>query len=135
MLGLRLGLFVVGCALIVGCGGSVPAIPAGVEVSGKVYGPSGSPLKGGTLVLRPTQGLHGVSGEIQSDGSFTLVDARGNKSVVPGSYEVYVSVTNVKDKAVASTVPARYQSSEGGESDGKADVSAAVSDLKIKLKR
>lgn len=112
-----------------------PAKPEGVEVKGKALLPSGSPLSGGVLVLRPVAGLHGATAKVEKDGSFTLTDPAGTTSVVPGKYEVYVTFNDPADKALRSTVNSRYQSSEDGNSDLVVDIPTAQSDLVIKFKR
>jgi hypothetical protein len=126
---------ILGIVLLTGCGPSGPP-PAqrAVEVSGKIQLASGAYLKGGTLVLRPVGGIHGASAPIQSDGSFTLVDPSGKKGVVPGKYHVYVLVSEAKDPSLDRSVPARYQSTEDGNSDVEVNIQAPVADLEIRLK-
>ncbi len=118
-------------ALAAGCGGGKPVSkPDGVAVGGKILLPNGSPLAGGTLVLRPVAGLHGASSPIQADGAFTLVDP-----VVPGQYQVFVKIPDANAKALRAAIPLRYQSSEDGDSDVIVDIRAATNDLVIKLNR
>jgi hypothetical protein len=132
---LRFGLLLALLPVLAGCWGSSVEPPPGVEVSGKVQLADGSPLKGGTLVLRPVGGIHGASAEIQPDGAFTLVDPRGSKSVVPGSYQVYVLVNDPRHKDIARRVPQRYRSTEDGDSDVVVVIQDRVTDLRISLKR
>ncbi|MCS7046276.1 MAG: hypothetical protein NZO58_07960, partial [Gemmataceae bacterium] len=115
--------------------GSAPTPPPGVEVSGKIHGADGAPLTCGILVLRPNDGVYGATGEIQADGSFTLVDAKGNKSVVPGSYQVYVVAANPSQEKQLKSVPARYRNSEAGDSDVEVKIQEPTTSLKIALKR
>jgi hypothetical protein len=118
-----------------GCGTQSQPKPDGVQVSGKVLLPNGSPLTGGTLVLRPEAGLYGATALIQKDGSFELVDPQGEKSVVPGKYLVYVRFNSPEQKALGVAVNPRYQNSEDGDSDIAVDIPAAQRDLIIRLKR
>lgn len=127
-------LWAVAMILMVGCGGGPPPKPPGVEVSGKLVLANGSPLSGGTLVLRPVAGLHGASAQIQKDGTFTLLDPSGAKSVVPGKYQVFVVFNDPSQKALRSTVHRRYQSTEDGDSDVSVEIQTAKSDLVIRLK-
>ncbi len=121
--------------LMAGCTVSPPAPPEGVEVSGKILLPNGSPLTGGTLVLRPEGGLHGATAQIQSDGSFTLMDTHGRKAVVPGKYQVFVRLGDATKASLRSQVNSRYQNTEDGDSDVVVDIQAATSNLTIQLKR
>ncbi len=123
-------------AALAGCaGGGPPPKPAGVAVSGKVFLASGAPLAGGVLVLRPVGGIHGASSPVQPDGSFTLTDPAGERAVVPGTYQVYVRVSDPAQKAVRAAVPQRYQNTEDGDSDVTVEIPAAQADLVIRLKK
>jgi hypothetical protein len=128
-------LVVLVAVIAVGCDSGPPAKPAGVEVSGKVLLPNGSPLTGGTLVLRPVAGIHGASAQIANDGTFELVDPQGNKSVVPGQYQVFVRFNNPDHKALQKQVNERYQNTEDGDSDIVVDIQTSKSDLVIRLNR
>jgi len=119
--------------LATGCRPGPLAKHEGVQVSGKVLLPGGSPLTGGTLVLRPVGGIHGASAQIGNDGSFELVDPQGNKSVAPGQYQVYVRVANPDQKAGRVAVNQRYQNTEDGDSDVVVDIQRSQSDLVIRL--
>ncbi len=125
------------CVGLVGCGGGggPPPKPDGVAVSGKILLPNGSPLTGGTLVLRPVAGLHGASAQIQSDGSFTLAEASGAKTVVPGKYQVFVTFNDPSQKALRASVNKKYQNSEDNDSDVVVDIQQSNSSLVIKLNR
>jgi hypothetical protein len=129
----RLAVLVV--ILAAGCDAGPHARPDGVEVGGKILLPSGSPLTGGTLVLRPVAGIHGASAQIGKDGSFELVDPQGNKSVVPGKYQVYVRFNSPDQKALQAMVSERYQNTEDGDSDVVVDIQESRNDLVIRLKR
>lgn len=128
----------VGATLILaaaGCGGGPPPTPAGVEIGGKVLLPSGTPLKGGTLVLRPVGGIHGASAQIQKDGGFSLTDPAGKNSVVPGKYQVYVLLNDPSLKTHRSSINKKYQESEDGDSDIFLDIQDSKKDLVIRLKK
>jgi hypothetical protein len=132
---LRVGFVYVLVAALGGCGDSPVAKPEGVAIRGKIQSAAGTPIAGGTLLLRPVDGIHGVSAIIQKDGSFELQDSAGVKRVVPGKYRVYVSFPNPEQKALKTTIPSRYQSSEDGDSDVTVEIVAERSDLMIKLNR
>lgn len=121
-------------SVAVGCSSALPAKPEGVEVRGTVQLPGGSPLAGGTLLLRPVDGVYGATAQIQKDGSFVLQDPDGNKSVVPGKYLVYVLFNNPDHNALRSKVNPRYQNSEDGDSDMVVNIQQTQSDLVIRLK-
>jgi hypothetical protein len=117
---------------LTGCGGNSNTAPDGVEVSGKVVRADGSPLAGGTLILRPVGSIHGATAQIQSDGSFSLVDSAGKPSVVPGKYQVYVRF-NESDKTLGSKVNKKYQDTEDGDSDVVVEIQQAKNDLLIRF--
>jgi hypothetical protein len=136
----QMGHRVVGLSLLVvlavsGCGkkGPPPA-PEGVAVSGKVLLPNNAPVPGGTLILRPVSGLHGATGTIQADGSFTLTDSAGRNVVVPGKYQVFIKLPANADDNVQKMINARYLDTETGDSDIVVEIKGPVSDLSIKLK-
>ena len=121
---------------ITGCWSSgIPSRPDGIEVQGTIQLPSGKPLTGGTLILRPDSGLYGATALIQPDGSFKLQETSGSQSIVPGKYQVFVSFPNPAHSQIASAVPKRYQQSEDGDSDVFVDLQAGVQSLEIRLKR
>lgn len=121
---------------LAGCGpgGPLPR-PEGVQVSGKILQANGSPLAGGTLILRPDAGIYGATAMIQKDGSFTLSDTSGTPDIVAGRYQVFVSFPNPSDAALAKSVNNRYQESDDGDSDVFVDLRQATDELVIKLKR
>jgi hypothetical protein len=122
-------------ATLLGCGDRPLPKPAGVSASGRIFLSSGAPLTGGVLVLRPVDGIHGVSSPIGNDGRFELVDSSGAKDVVPGKYRVYVMIPKPEQKSLNAAVPARYQSTEDGDSDVVVEIAGATNDLRIKLNR
>ena len=125
------------CVSLVGCGSSSgpPPKPDGVAVSGKLLLSNGSPVTGGTLILRPVAGLHGATGQIQGDGSFTLSDSGNDQTVVPGKYQVFVRVNDASQKGLRAAIHRRYQDSEDGDSDIVVDIQQPNSNLVIKLNR
>ena len=122
-------------ALVIGCGEGAPLPrPEGVTVSGKVLLPNGSPVTGGTLVLKPDGGVFGATAEIQADGSFTLQDT-GNSDVVPGKYQVFLKFSNPAHDKAKAAVPTKYQgSTDDTDSDVIVDITGSTSDLTITLK-
>lgn len=129
-------LSVAACLFLPACGSnSVPAKPDGVQVSGKVLLANGSPLAGGTLVLRPVNGVYGATAQIRPDGSFTLEDAGADK-IVEGSYQVFVRFGDSNQAELSKQVAARYQeSSEDVDSDVIVNIAGDTTDLAIKLKK
>ncbi len=122
--------------VMTGCVGSgAPARPEGVTVSGKIILPNGSPLTGGTLILRPDAGLFGATALVQSDGSFTLQDTSGTPTVVTGKYQVFVSFPNPNHASLRKSVATRYQESDDGDSDLFVDIQHPSEELIIQLKR
>lgn len=124
------------CLSLFGCGGSdAPKLIDGVNVSGKVLLPSGAPLGGGTLVLRPENGLFGATAQIQSDGAFKLQNS-GGESIAPGQYQVFVRFSDPSHAKFQTAVNQRYQqNSDDGDSDLVIDIQGAIEDLVIRLKR
>ncbi len=122
------------CLIVTGCGGPLSK-PEGIQVRGKALLQNGSPLTGGTLILRPEDGLFGATALIQPDGSFTLQDG-GNQVMVPGKYQVFVRFPDPSQDSLRSMVNGRYQqSSEDGDSDVVIDIHGATDDLIIRFNR
>lgn len=122
--------------LLAGCSQKGPMTrPEGVKVTGTVLLPSGSPLTGGTLILRPESGLYGATAEIQTDGRFTLHDTANNQDVVPGRYQVFISFPNPSHLALKKSIPIRYQESDDSNSDLFVDIGESTQPLVIRLKR
>jgi hypothetical protein len=121
---------------LAGCGESpVPKLTDGVSVSGKVLLPNGSPLAGGTLVLRPENGLFGATAQVQPDGTFKLQNS-GSESIAPGPYQVFVRFSDPNHAKLKTAVNQRYQqNSDDGDSDVVVDIQSATEDLVIRLKR
>ena len=76
------------CALllfaVVGCGGGTPKYP----VHGKVTLPDGSPFVGATVEFVAKEGIHGASGSVESDGTYTLSSEGIDDGAPPGVYRV-----------------------------------------------
>lgn len=109
--------------------------PESIQVSGKVLSPKGTPLSGGTIILRPESGLFGATALVQSDGTFTLKDNSGVPGVVAGKYQVFVSFPNPQHAALKASVNPRYQESEDGDSDIFVEIVEPTDSLTIKLKK
>ena len=127
---LSVSLVVTGCSR-----GGPPPRPEGVQVGGKALLPDGSPLTGGTLILRPEMGLYGATAQIQPDGSFKLRDTSDTETVVEGKYQVFVTFPNPAHDKYSGTVNRRYQESEDGDSDLVVEIQGATDDLVIRLNR
>jgi hypothetical protein len=123
------------CLIFAGCSAEPPKMKDGVKVSGKVLLPSGSPLTGGTLILRPEGGLFGANAQIQPDGTFKLENA-GNENIAPGQYQVFVRFSDANQAKLSKSIHQRYQqNSDDGDSDVVVDIQNATDDLMIRLKR
>jgi hypothetical protein len=127
---LSLSLVLTGCSR-----GGPPPRPEGTKVGGQVLLPNGSPLTGGTLILRPEAGLYGATGQIQPDGSFKLRDTSDTETVVEGKYQVFVSFPNPVHDKYRGTVNQRYQGSEDADSDVVVEIQGATDDLLTRLNR
>ncbi len=123
-------------AMFLGGCGSAGTIkrPDGVEVRGQIQLPSGSPLGGGTLILRPESGIHGATAIIGDDGTFALQDLAGNLNVVPGRYQIFISFPNPRHAALASAVNKRYQDSGDIDSNHFIDIDTPTTELVIRVK-
>ncbi len=83
--------------ILMGCGGSSSFVPT-YEVKGKVLLPSGKPLSTGRVTFVSTDGLvPEVSGEIQSDGTFSLTTRSPGDGAAPGKYKVRVEPAGRKN--------------------------------------
>jgi hypothetical protein len=95
---------------ILGCQGGQKM----VQVTGKIQNKDGSKLQGGLREVRfepsrdvPQQGLHTASGTIESDGSYHLFTRKPNDGIMPGTYNVMVSVWKGQHEPV-SLIDERY---------------------------
>ena len=95
----------------VGCGTSSPGVLKEVsEVSGTILLPTGRPLKGGTLMLRPFGGVRGVkrlSADINEDGTFIIRPDEKTK-IIATNYKVFVGLNDPKFRILKRQVPEKY---------------------------
>ncbi len=98
--------------LNVGCGTSSPGVLKEVsEVSGTILLPTGRPLKGGTLMLRPYGGVRGVkrlSADINEDGTFIIRPDDGKTKIIATNYKVFVGLNDPKFRMLKRQVPEKY---------------------------
>ena len=96
----------------VGCGSSSPgALKEVAEVSGTILLPTGRPLKGGNLMLRPYGGVRGVkqlSADINEDGTFVIRPDEKTK-IIATNYKVFVGLNDPKFRALKRQVPEKYR--------------------------
>jgi hypothetical protein len=114
------------CFLFAGCGGVPSAKPKVYPVSGKVT-QKGKPLTAGDVMFTPSGGPDGAfghiaTGQIESDGSYTLTTFNTGDGAVRGRHKVTVvardnadlrKMNELKGGAIAyklpkSLVPAKY---------------------------
>jgi len=95
----------------VGCGTSSSGDLKEVsEVSGTILLPTGRPLKGGNLMLRPYGGVRGVkrlSAEINEDGTFIIRPDEKTK-IIATNYKVFVGLNDPKVRVLKKQVPEKY---------------------------
>ena len=95
----------------VGCGtSSSEALKEVSEVSGTILLPTGRPLKGGNLMLRPYGGVRGVkrlSAEINEDGTFIIRPDEKTK-IIATNYKVFVGLNDPKFRVLKKQVPEKY---------------------------
>ena len=95
----------------VGCGTSSPGVLKEVsEVSGTILLPTGGPLKGGTLMLRPFGGVRGVkrlSADINEDGTFIIRPDEKTK-IIATNDKVFVGLNDPKFRILKRQVPEKY---------------------------
>ncbi len=94
-----------------GCGtSSSVSLKEVSEVSGTILLPTGRPLKGGTLMLRPYGGIRGVkrlSADINEDGTFTIRPDEKTK-IIATTYKVFVGLNDPKFRILKKQVPEKY---------------------------
>ena len=106
-------LGLLGC-LSTGCGSSsldgAKEVP---EVNGTVLLPTGTPLKGGKILLRPCGGVRNarkLSGDINTDGSFSIRSNDKDQTIIASDYKVFISLnTDPKHRGLKRLVPKKYQ--------------------------
>ena len=97
-----------------GCGSSnldgAKEVP---EVNGTVLLPTGTPLKGGKILLRPCGGVRNarkLSGDINTDGSFSIRSNDKDQMIIASDYKVFISLnTDPKHRGLKRLVPKKYQ--------------------------
>ena len=94
-----------------GCGtSSSEALKEVSEVSGTILLPTGRPLKGGKLMLRPFGGVRGVkrlSADINEDGTFIIRPDEKTK-IIATNYKVLVGLNDPKFRILKRQVPEKY---------------------------
>lgn len=86
---MRKMLFSVLCGVMVGCGGSGPALEMR-PVSGTLTWDDGSPIAGAQINFLPTEGGPGSSGHTDESGKFTLALGTGIKGAVVGKHKITI---------------------------------------------
>jgi predicted small lipoprotein YifL len=122
MNGFRLLVFLTVVAMLAGCGKSYPDY---YPVTGKVYYRD-QPLTTGVVMFQPPSGPP-ATGQIQSDGSFTLVTHGRADGAMPGLNQVRITAREMKADAAEMAlgkhlIPERY--SQFSTSGLTAEVSA-----------
>ena len=100
--------------LAAGCGDSGPKV---VPVRGKVTY-NGNPVTRGTVTFTPAAGGAPATGEIGSDGTFSMTTFRSGDGAVPGKHKVFiVAMAEPTDQLPESrsptpppTIPVKYTS-------------------------
>lgn len=112
---------------LAGCGDNIKPYSGPVyPVTGKVLLADGKPLKGGRIVFLPKElGAMPATGEIGSDGAFSLKAADGRDGAAPGDYKVKIepdaSMLVKKGKTKVPPFPPIYM-----EEDGDTGLTATV---------
>ena len=82
------------------------------EVSGKVLLPTGRPLKGGRLILRPFGGVKNATrfyADIDGEGTFTAKSDGAKQKIVATTYKVFISLGgDLKNRLLEKVVPEKY---------------------------
>ena len=124
-------------AAFIGCGSTQPETQGLTEVEGRVLSHSGTPIKGGTLVLRPQGGIRrAVTAEIGANGGFVIDGTKMNNGILPGDYEVYIIVgAGPQNQKLRRQVPLKYQRLSDDDSDLLVSLDESGDELLVKLKR
>ena len=89
---------------VLGCGPSTPGLDT-VKVTGLVT-LDGSPVEGATVVFAPTGGSGtAASGVTDASGNYQLTTRDPDDGVLPGSYLVMISKTEVTDPTAGAVKP------------------------------
>jgi hypothetical protein len=121
----------------VGCGSTQPVVKGIGQVEGKVLSPLGTPIAGGTLVLRPKGGIRrAVTAEISTNGSFVIDGTNVSDGVIPGEYEVYITLEDSpQSQKLRRQIPLKYQRLSDEDSDLLVTLSDDGNKLLVKLNR
>jgi hypothetical protein len=96
----------------VGCGTSgSEALKEVSEVSGTILLPTGRPLKGGRLMLRPSSGVQGatrLSADVNEDGTFIIQPSDVKTKIIATNYKVFVGLNDPKFRILKKQVPEKY---------------------------
>jgi hypothetical protein len=96
----------------VGCGTSSSGVSKEVpEVSGMVLLPTGRPLKGGQLMLRPFGDVKGalrLSADVNEDGTFIINPSDSQTRIIVSKYKVFVGLNDPKYRSLRRLVPEKY---------------------------
>ncbi len=88
--------------LLAGCGDKAASVPEGLHlqrVTGKVTLSNGTPLSQGKIVLTPANGgAEPMSGWLDSDGTFTLMEGNGLK-IAHGEFLVHIEPPKIPTDA------------------------------------
>jgi hypothetical protein len=136
----RGAFFLLAAVLLVGCSSSRgPTLPTAVEAKGRILLPSGQPLDGGRVELKPT-GSPGVEAfaDIEPNGTFTLMTYQPGDGAIPGSYKLTISPYNYRSKTGsptkipnAASIPQRYL--DAGKSDVTVEIKPSGNTLELRL--
>jgi hypothetical protein len=126
-----------------GCGTSGSETPKEAkevsEVRGKVLLPTGRPLKGGRLILRPFGGVKNatkVYADIDDDGTFTAKSDGAKQKIVASNYKVFISLSgDPKNRLLEKVVPEKYLDvrEEDYETDLFINLNEQTSDIVLKM--
>jgi hypothetical protein len=95
-------IVLLGSWIIAGCGDD--DLGPRYRVSGRVTR-KGEPIKRGTVTFTPVQAANGraASGEIQPDGSYSLMTKDPGDGALAGDYRVIVSLVDIDDSKLGRT--------------------------------
>lgn len=95
-----------------GCGtSSSGSLKEVSEVSGMILLPTGRPLKGGRLMLRPSSGVQGatrLSADVNEDGTFIIQSGDEKTKIIATNYKVFVGLNDPKFRILKKQVPEKY---------------------------
>jgi hypothetical protein len=135
------GVLLLSCLVLAGCQSKGPPLPTTTEARGRVLLPNGQPLRGGRVVLNPTEpSAVEAFGDIDQSGAFTLTTYKVGDGAVPGRYKVSISPYNYRSTTgspvripEASQIPPRYL--EASTSDLTVEIKPGSNTLELRLVR